>query len=137
MPGAQDEEILRCAVEQDRWLVTYDRDYGELVYARGVPAPPAIVLLRQEPYSPARPAELLSALLAEPEIAEGHLVVLSEGPIRRRRLRHSSTATVSPTRRRPGFSVTRFMPNITPNSSLSRYVARVASGSGPVTSPVV
>ena len=37
----------------------------------------------------------------------------------------------------PGCTVTKFMPKRTPNSALSRNVASVARGSGPVTSPVV
>jgi len=90
MPGAHDGEILRCAVEQGRWLVTYDRDYGELVFARDAAAPPAIIYLRQEPYPPTRPAELLLALLAEPSSAEGHFVVVSEGAVRRRALPQGS-----------------------------------------------
>jgi len=31
------------------WVLTFDRGYGELVFARAVPAPPAIVFLRQGP----------------------------------------------------------------------------------------
>jgi len=31
-PGINDESVLALAREQDRILVTFDRDYGELVY---------------------------------------------------------------------------------------------------------
>jgi predicted nuclease of predicted toxin-antitoxin system len=86
MAGAHDEVVLRYALEERRWLVTFDRDYGELVYSRDCTAPPAIVYLRQEPYPPTRPAELVLALLAEPASAEGHFVVVSASSIRRRAL---------------------------------------------------
>ena len=33
--GAIDEEVLERAVENNRVLITEDRDFGELVYARG------------------------------------------------------------------------------------------------------
>jgi predicted nuclease of predicted toxin-antitoxin system len=45
MPGASDEQVLRFSRDERRWLVTYDRDYGELVFSRGLPSPPAIVYL--------------------------------------------------------------------------------------------
>jgi predicted nuclease of predicted toxin-antitoxin system len=32
MPGATDLEVLGCAAEGARILLTFDRDYGELIY---------------------------------------------------------------------------------------------------------
>lgn len=86
MPGASDEQVLHFARDEGRWLVTYDRDYGELVFSRGLPSPPAIVYLRQEPYPPTRPADLLENLLARPDQVEGYFVVVGERSIRKRRL---------------------------------------------------
>ena len=34
-PGAADEEILALAAEEGRFLVTEDKDFGELVFVRG------------------------------------------------------------------------------------------------------
>ena len=34
-PGAADEQVLERAVNEKRVLITEDRDFGELVYARG------------------------------------------------------------------------------------------------------
>lgn len=45
-PGADDTTVLALAREQDRWLVTFDRDYGELLFVHGYPPPPAVILLR-------------------------------------------------------------------------------------------
>lgn len=86
MRGAHDEQILASAREQARWLVTFDRDYGELVFTRGHLPPPAIVFIRQEPFAPVRPAELLLDLLAEPDKVSGYFVVLRSASIRRRAL---------------------------------------------------
>jgi len=33
--GATDDEVLELALEKNRVLITEDRDFGELVYARG------------------------------------------------------------------------------------------------------
>ena len=88
MPTAKDIEVLEFARASGRWIVTFDRDYGELVFKRGVPPPPAIVYLRQEPYPADRPADIVLALLSNPSLAEGHMLVVSERGIRRRRMPH-------------------------------------------------
>jgi len=86
MPGASDEAILMHACTTGRWLVTYDRDYGELVYSKACPAPPSILYLRQEPFPPDHAADLVMNLLNNPTDAAGFLVVIGSQTIRRRRL---------------------------------------------------
>jgi predicted nuclease of predicted toxin-antitoxin system len=86
MPGASDESILRKACDTGRWLVTFDRDYGELVYSRRCPAQPAILYLRQEPCPMDRPAAWILALLDDPAQVAGQVVVIGERAVRRRPL---------------------------------------------------
>jgi predicted nuclease of predicted toxin-antitoxin system len=40
-PSLDDEVILRRAHDEQRMLITFDRDYGELVFKRRFPAPAA------------------------------------------------------------------------------------------------
>lgn len=86
MAGAADTEVLARACADGRWLLTYDRDYGELVFSRGHQAPPAIIYLRQEAYPPPRPAELILDLMRQPEKVSGLFLVVSERRVRVRRL---------------------------------------------------
>jgi predicted nuclease of predicted toxin-antitoxin system len=86
MPGASDREVLAHAVAHGQWLVTFDRDYGELVFARAVAAPPAIVYLRQGAYAPDWPALAVLELLKDPVFVAGHFIVVSGRSVRRRRL---------------------------------------------------
>jgi predicted nuclease of predicted toxin-antitoxin system len=86
MASAPDVEVLARARAECRWLLTYDRDYGELVFSRGLPPPRAVVYLRQEPYPPTRPAELILQLMAEPGRVDGLFLVVSERAIRSRHL---------------------------------------------------
>ena len=86
MPSAADSAVLARAVAQGAWLVTFDRDYGELVFARKAAAPAAIVYLRQGAYPPAWPAEAVLAALKRPDFVAGHLVVVTGRSMRRRAL---------------------------------------------------
>jgi predicted nuclease of predicted toxin-antitoxin system len=54
--GITDIAVMEMAVRDQRWIVTFDRDYGELVFNRRLPPPPAIILLREPHYRPAEPA---------------------------------------------------------------------------------
>lgn len=84
MPAASDKEVMEYARREQRWIVTFDRDYGDLVFREGLLPPPAILFFRQEPYPPDRPADLVLAMLSEPQQAEGCMVVISERNIRRK-----------------------------------------------------
>lgn len=86
MPAAGDAPVLRYAAAHRRWLLTFDRDYGELVFARSVPPPPAIVYLRQGPYAPDAPAQVVLDLIGRADWVAGHLVVVSGRVLRRRPL---------------------------------------------------
>lgn len=84
MPSVSDKEVLEFARREQRWIVTFDRDYGDLIFREGLPPPPAILFFRQEPYPPDRPADLVLAMLSEPQQAAGCMVVISERNIRRK-----------------------------------------------------
>lgn len=86
MRGASDEAVLAHAAHRGAWLLTFDRDYGELVFARRAPAPPAILYLRQGAYHPSWPAEAVRAALERAEFVRGHLVVVNGRAMRRRAL---------------------------------------------------
>ena len=81
-PGWVDEEVMALAVDEQRWIITFDRDYGDLVFKQSLPAPPAIVLLRESHYRPAEPADWVLALLAQPDIYVGRFVVFTRDKVR-------------------------------------------------------
>lgn len=85
MPSASDREVMAYARQTQRWIVTFDRDYGDLVFRKGLLPPPAILFFRQEPYPPERPADLVLAMLLGPQQVAGCMVVISEQNIRRKR----------------------------------------------------
>lgn len=82
-PSSDDGGVLALARATDRWFVTFDSDFGELVFQRGAPAPPAILHLRMHPIVASEAlAGVRRALL--PENAAHFCVITREG-VRRRR----------------------------------------------------
>lgn len=69
------------------WVLAFDRDDSELIFARAVAAPPAIVFIRQQPRSAQDFATNALALLDHPQFAQGHLIVMSDRLMRRRPFR--------------------------------------------------
>jgi predicted nuclease of predicted toxin-antitoxin system len=45
-PGSSDREVLDRAQSDDRVLLTFDKDFGELAFRSGLPATCGIILLR-------------------------------------------------------------------------------------------
>ena len=81
-----DNAVLAKASSDQRWIVTFDRDYGELIFARSVPAPPAVILFRLKSYRPDAPGQMLTELLDSGSEFEGYFVIVDEGGVRRRPL---------------------------------------------------
>jgi predicted nuclease of predicted toxin-antitoxin system len=67
-PGAPDVQVLSHAASSGRILITFDRDFGELIYSRNAPVPRGVIYVRVLPASPEEPAQLLQDLLALPDI---------------------------------------------------------------------
>jgi predicted nuclease of predicted toxin-antitoxin system len=74
-PGARDPEVLQRAAAEARVILTFDRDYGELIYRRQLPVPPGVIYFRFDPLSPEEPAEHLLRLLAIADLLHKYTVV--------------------------------------------------------------
>ena len=86
-PGIPDDRVLERAVREERILLTFDRDYGHLLYQHDLPAPGGIVYFRFVPSSVEEPAQYLLALLERPELSlPGMLTVAERDRIRQRPL---------------------------------------------------
>jgi predicted nuclease of predicted toxin-antitoxin system len=86
-PGITDEQVLALAVKESRIILTFDRDYGELVFRRGMPCPPGIIYLRMTPASPSEPARVLESFFSNhKESVMGNFIVLTEENFRKRPL---------------------------------------------------
>lgn len=84
-PGITDEEVLRLAVAQGRVLVTFDRDFGELIFGQGRTPPPSIIYFRIVPPDWREVSDRVLSLLVDPESIYGSIVIVSRQGLRRRR----------------------------------------------------
>ena len=60
--GAEDEKVLDRALDEKRVLITEDRDFGELVYARGRSSAGVILVRFPSRARRAKPATVLEAV---------------------------------------------------------------------------
>jgi predicted nuclease of predicted toxin-antitoxin system len=86
-PGISDQEIMERANREGRIIVTFDRDYGELIYRQHLPAPIGVLYLRFTPLTPEEPADYVLRLLKYKNIPlAGRFTVADRTQIRQRPL---------------------------------------------------
>lgn len=84
----KDSEVLSIAVIEERIILTFDRDYGELIFKYRLESPPAVVYFRTKGNSPEDAALiLLSRIKTENLTLLDYFTVIDEEGIRQRKLR--------------------------------------------------
>ena len=81
-PGSRDIEILARAQREERIVVTFDKDFGELAFRSGLPASSGIVLFRISTPSSAYVARAAVAALESRADWAGHFAVVEDQRIR-------------------------------------------------------
>jgi len=80
-PGSSDEVVLARAHTEDRLLLTFDKDFGELAFRFGLPIS-GVILLRLSASSPTRLTQVVMAALTSREDWAGMFSVVEEGRVR-------------------------------------------------------
>ncbi len=81
-PGIGDREVLGRAQAEDRIVLTFDKDFGELAFRFGLPATSGVILFRVATQSPGGVARLAVSVLDMRSDWAGHFSVIEEGRIR-------------------------------------------------------
>ena len=81
-PGASDEIVLALARQEDRVLLTFDKDFGELVFRHGRNGSPGVILLRPRLRSPEIVTAFIVTVLSQVIDWAGHFTVAREGSLR-------------------------------------------------------
>jgi predicted nuclease of predicted toxin-antitoxin system len=85
LPGGKDREVLEIAQLGNLVILTFDRDYGELLYRNKALPPEGIVYFRFNPATPDEPAAILLNLLQKGTVSLFHkYTVVERNRIRQR-----------------------------------------------------
>jgi predicted nuclease of predicted toxin-antitoxin system len=76
-----DVEVLRLATANSRVLITFDMDFGGLIFRRGLKVP-GLILLRFTPHSASEVAERILNVVRRDLPVAGHLVVIGRDMVR-------------------------------------------------------
>ena len=84
--GISDKEVMEIAISQGRLIITFDRDYSELIFKFGYKPQSGVIYLRFDDYTPFFPGQLIHKVIENEELNfENRLTVIDERGIRQRK----------------------------------------------------
>lgn len=86
-PGISDPEVLSRAQAENRILLTFDKDFGELAFRSRLPASVGIILFRIKAPSGSIVAQKIAQVISLRDDWCGHFAVIEEDKIRMRVLK--------------------------------------------------
>ena len=85
-PSISDEEVMQIAITEKRIILTFDRDYGELIFKHGYKPVAGVIYFRLFDYTPEQPAQYLITIFNQHLTFEFLFTVIDESSIRQRRI---------------------------------------------------
>ena len=82
-PSVEDVSVIQIALAENRIILTFDSDFGELVFRHGY-APPGVIYFRLTSYQLSDPSTILVHLLEEDYSFENYFTVIGHDTIRQR-----------------------------------------------------
>ncbi|MBM2815599.1 MAG: hypothetical protein HW421_2361 [Ignavibacteria bacterium] len=84
-PGIPDEEVIELAQKNEMIILTFDRDYGEIIYKYSMKNPPAVIYFRNKGQEPDFAGNTLISLMDTKHINfENKFTVIEKNNIRQR-----------------------------------------------------
>lgn len=84
--GIKDHDVMALAMSEGRTILTFDRDYGELIFRFNYRPEKGVIFLRLDEYSPDLPGKIVEALTKNNEHEfDNALTVVDENGIRQRK----------------------------------------------------
>ena len=86
-PSISDEEVMKIAIKEKRTILTFDKDYGELIFKYGYKPEAGVLFFRITEFEPEQPGQLLLELLNSHQIEmENYFTVIDTDRIRQRKI---------------------------------------------------
>jgi predicted nuclease of predicted toxin-antitoxin system len=77
---------MNIAIEEMRTIITYDSDYGELIFKHGYKPKAGVIFIRNQPSDPLVTAQIIEKLVLHENLTfEGALTVVDSNPIRQKK----------------------------------------------------
>jgi predicted nuclease of predicted toxin-antitoxin system len=90
-PGASDNRVMEMARLESCILLTFDRDFGQLLFKAGHAAPFGVIYFRFVPSHPEEVAEVVKGLINDSITLDGMFTVCERESIRQRPLLSSAS----------------------------------------------
>ena len=85
-PSITDSEIMTIAISEERTIMTFDRDYGELIFRYNYKPEKGVIYLRLDEYQPEDPGIIIEEIITNKEIdLTRALTVVDKNGIRQRK----------------------------------------------------
>jgi predicted nuclease of predicted toxin-antitoxin system len=88
-PGIDDRTVLQRAEDEKRILLTFDKDFGTLVFRTSASSPVGILLFRLPPLPKDELVQFVVETVREQDDWRGHFAVIEYGRVRMRPLPNS------------------------------------------------
>lgn len=85
-PGIDDRDVLKRAHDEDRVLITFDKDFGTLIFQKDGSRPAGILLFRLPPFSKDELVQFMVETISGRSDWIGHFAVIEQEQIRMRPL---------------------------------------------------
>jgi len=85
-PGISDNKVLTIAQKEQRTILTFDKDYGYLIYKKNIAFSAGLIYFRFVPERPESVGQLLMKLIYSNVVFKGYFTVIHSGSIRQKPL---------------------------------------------------
>lgn len=83
--GISDKYVMELAIAEGRTIITFDRDYGELIYKYGYKPSQGVIYLRLGEFSPEQPGAIIDDLIKNMRIQTTSMFTVYDGTTLRQR----------------------------------------------------
>ena len=82
----KDSDVIAIAIREDRLILTFDRDYGDLIFKHNYRPDEGVIYLRLGEFHPEQPGQIIENLISNTELIFAHaLTVVDLNGIRQRK----------------------------------------------------
>ena len=85
-PSIKDDHVMNIAIQEERMILTFDRDYGELIFKYNYKPEKGVIYLRLEEYEAEEPGKIVEQLISQQQfVFNNALTVVDKTGIRQRK----------------------------------------------------